>query len=218
MSTPDASVKPWLEALEGLGHYRHTVPRECIILAGQQASHFYYIENGEVRLFKTDTKGRDIEIRRARDGQIFAEVFVFAGQNYAVSAESVTACTLISFAKADVLARTRQHPDLAEFFLKTLARRCLQLNQSIENLSLDQLPVRLARYVANRIPAHLAEPLPKNLILPLPIPKKALAEQLGTVPETLSRTLDQLHRDELLTIEGKIIRIPDPARLFEFIR
>ena len=49
----------------------------------------------------------------------------------------------------------------------------------------------------------------------LPISKSQLASNLGTVSETLSRTLRKLSEDDLIAVSGKTVEIIDFDRLEE---
>jgi CRP/FNR family transcriptional regulator len=49
----------------------------------------------------------------------------------------------------------------------------------------------------------------------LPISKSQLASNLGTVSETLSRTLRKLSEDDLISVSGKTVEIIDFDRLEE---
>jgi CRP-like cAMP-binding protein len=46
------------------------------------------------------------------------------------------------------------------------------------------------------------------------VAKRELASRLGTVPETLSRTLTQLARSRLIRRKGETIEILDPQGLY----
>ncbi len=51
----------------------------------------------------------------------------------------------------------------------------------------------------------------------MPVGKNVLASRLGTVPETLSRTLKKLQDDGLIAVRGKRIRILSAERLFSIL-
>jgi len=69
------------------------------------------------------------------------------------------------------------------------------------------VPARLARY--------LLELAGDEAELTLPVSKSQLASNLGTVSETLSRTLRKLSDEGYLRVEGKIITILDHDLLID---
>jgi CRP/FNR family transcriptional regulator len=81
-----------------------------------------------------------------------------------------------------------------------------QFAGQIEDLTFKDVPARLARYLV-----ELAGD--ERNVVDLPISKTQLASRLGTVSETLSRTLRKLSEDELIKVQGKTITILDHDRL-----
>ena len=77
-----------------------------------------------------------------------------------------------------------------------------QFAHQIEELTFKDVPARLAGYILKL----KAEPDGSYL---LPVSKSQLASNLGTVSETLSRSLRKLADEELIRVEGKRIEILD---------
>lgn len=208
----------WVEKLQPLARPRTYQKGDHIFTAQTPADHFYYILEGEVRIYKLDSTGREIEVRRAGSGDIFAEVLVFAGGLYPVSAQAVNQTRIFSYAKTDVFAATRQDNGLALFFIQTLAKRCLFLNQAIENVSMQDLPVRLGRFLINYVAEKNLSIRQNQVTLELPFAKKDLANRLGTIPETLSRTFSKLQNVGLITVSGRKIHLHDVDALSEMVQ
>lgn len=206
----------WVEKLKPLAHMKPLSKGEHVFMAATPADQFFYVISGEVRIYKLDATGKEIEVRRAGKGDIFGEVLVFAGGNYPVSAQAVTAGSLWCYNKQEVFEATQNDNALAHFFIQTLAKRCLFLNQAMDNVALQDLPVRLARYLLNFIEDKQVVIQHDNVELQLPFPKKDLASQLGTIPETLSRIFNKLQRAGLLEVRGKQIHILSYRSLKEF--
>ena len=88
--------------------------------------------------------------------------------------------------------------------LAVLSRRLRQFATQIENLSLKEVPARLAGYLL-----YTAEEQGNNDALRLPVSKGQLASLLGTIPETLSRIFARMSEDGLIRVEGRSITIID---------
>ncbi|HAR63509.1 MAG TPA: hypothetical protein DF296_12925 [Candidatus Margulisbacteria bacterium] len=197
----------WVDILASVAHSKTFTKGEHVFYALTPAEKFFYIIEGEVRIYKLDSSGQEIEVRRAFAGDIFAEVLVFAGINYPVSAQAVKPSKVISYNKQEVYALTQHDNRLAFFFIETLARRCLFLNQAIDNVSMQDLPVRLARYLLGYLEEHDIPVKNNQAIIELSFPKKDLANKLGTIPETLSRTFAKLNGLGYVDVSGKTILI-----------
>jgi len=91
-------------------------------------------------------------------------------------------------------------PSLALNMLAIMSKKLRQFAVQIENLSLKEMPARLASYLV-----FLADEQNKDDSVTLKISKGQLASILGTIPETLSRVFAKLSGQKLINVEGKKI-------------
>ncbi len=76
----------------------------------------------------------------------------------------------------------------------------------MEDLSLKEVSARLARFLIEE--AEKISSIPANgLKIPLEMKKNLLASRLGTIGETLSRTLAKMKQKEIIHIDKDIITI-----------
>jgi CRP/FNR family transcriptional regulator len=88
------------------------------------------------------------------------------------------------------------------------------LAQQVEDLSLHEVSSRLARYLldqADKKNFHLTD----GVQIPLEVKKNLLASRLGTIGETLSRTLAKMKQRGLLEIKKDAVIIQNLALLKE---
>ena len=111
----------------------------------------------------------------------------------------------------------RRHPEVAWEMLRAFAERMRELSSQLEGITLREVTTRLARYLLVEVAAAGAEndPQPK---LTLPLAKGTLASYLGTVQETLSRTLARLSRDGIIEVDGPRVQVLDMAKLRRLAR
>jgi len=102
------------------------------------------------------------------------------------------------------------NPSLALHMLAILSLRLRRFVDQIENLSLKEVPARLAGYLL-----YLSEEHGEGDSVELEISKGQLASLLGTIPETLSRIFARMSDEGLIAVDGKKIRILDRAALAE---
>jgi CRP/FNR family transcriptional regulator len=84
--------------------------------------------------------------------------------------------------------------------LSVLSARLRQFTIQIENLTLREVPARLAAYLI-----YVADRDKQAKAVTLDISKGQLASLLGTVPETLSRALTNMKNNELIQTHGNTI-------------
>jgi len=88
-----------------------------------------------------------------------------------------------------------------------MAKLLRHLNRLVAEISMKSVPARLARYLI----AESKEAGSNRF--ELKIKKTELAFKLGTISETLSRTLKKFKDDGLISVSGKLIEILNSSGL-----
>jgi CRP/FNR family transcriptional regulator len=94
--------------------------------------------------------------------------------------------------------------------LAILSRRLRTFLTLVDNLSLKEVPGRLAAHLL-----YLSDQERGTDTLDLDISKGQLAALLGTIPETLSRILGKMSKQRYIGLEGRRVRILDRNGLTE---
>ncbi len=185
---------------------RYGLPRsyekgDIIFAEGIKAEGFYFVEKGEVRAYKMDSEGREIEVSRFSQNNFFGEVILFASENFPVFTQALKKSDLLYFKRETVMQLIEKDRDVARFFLELLARKCMALNSQLESFTLKTVRQRLIQFLLSGCSKN------ENCIVSLSINKTELAKRIGTVSETLSRNLKQLQEEGLIEVMNKDIRI-----------
>ena len=193
--------------IAALGTKRSYKKDAFLFLAEEDARGFYYVISGEVRIFRMDDSGREIEIVRLRFGDFFGEAVAFVSRKFPAFARAARDTEVFFFERTAVLRSIQADPAVAEFFLVLLANKCILLNERIETLNMRTVRQRLAQYLLAFCSAE------SSCAIDLAIKKSELAKHLGTISETLSRTFRKMEREGLIEVRGRRIRVLDCARL-----
>jgi CRP-like cAMP-binding protein len=192
---------------------RKTFPRQTTIFwEGKEAQGFYILLTGQVKMVKSSPDGKEYIIRLVGPKETFAEAAVFGEIPYPATAVTLEECQTLFFPKGPFLHLLAASPTLARNMLATLSRLMLHLTKQLEDLSLKEVSARLARYILERCQATHGE-IAKGLHCELPTTKTQLAAYLGTISETLSRTLARFKSLGLIEVDKGKITIMDPATL-----
>ncbi|MFA6118628.1 MAG: Crp/Fnr family transcriptional regulator [Parachlamydiales bacterium] len=189
--------------IKKLAKIKNFPPNTLLFSTGDQANGFYYILSGEVRIYKMDNAGKEIEVGRLHREDFFGEAIIFVSDRYQVYAETLKPTTLYFFSKKTILKKINSDPALAQFFIKLLAAKCVALNKRMEALIMSGVKERLIKFLLQEYQSS------QKKIIILKIKKSELARQLGTISETLSRNLNQLKKSNLIKVSGKTIEIID---------
>ena len=181
-----------------------------IFWEGDEGNGFYIVSAGKIKIFKVSPEGKEQILHIYGPGQPFGEVPVFSGQHFPANAQTVEKSRLLFFPRQAFIDLITAHPSLALNMLAMLSMRLRQFTIQVENLSLKEVPGRLASYLL-----YLSEEQETAEALRLPISKGQLASLLGTIPETLSRILGKMSAQSIIAVQGAEIYINDRAALEE---
>jgi CRP/FNR family transcriptional regulator len=189
---------------------RHFHKGELIFSDGDTAAGFYVVVEGMVKIFKVSSEGKEQIFHILGPGEPFGEVPMFSGKSFPASAQSLASSSLLFFPRKDFVELITANPSLSMNMLAFLSMRLRHFTIQVENLSLKEVPSRLASYLV-----YLAEEQGKTDQVELSISKGQLASLLGTIPETLSRIFAKMTADNLIRVEGRFITLSDFHRLKE---
>ena len=181
---------------------------ESIFLEGDQGNGFYIILDGLVKVFKVSADGKEQILHIYGPGHPIGEVPVFAGQHFPANAQAVKKSRLLFFPRRAFIDLITAQPSLALNMLAVLSMRLRQFTVQIENLSLKEVPGRLASYLI-----YLSREQQNRTSVDLPISKGHLASLLGTIPETLSRIFNKMTAEGIISVHGGAIAIKDSQAL-----
>jgi len=177
---------------------------ESIFSEGDKADGFYITALGRVKVYKVSLEGKEQILHIFGPGEPFGEVPVFSGSVFPANAQAIEKCSLIFFPRDAFIQFISENIPVVLNMLGVLSMRLRQFTVQIENLSLKEVPGRLAGYLL-----FLAEEQENEKTIYLNISKGQLASLLGTIPETLSRIFSKMNNAELIEVEGRSIKILD---------
>jgi CRP/FNR family transcriptional regulator len=177
---------------------------ENIFFEGEEANGFYLVAEGVVKVFKMSSDGKEQILHILGPGEPFGEVPVFSGQKFPANAEPIISGKFLFFPRDEFLQLVSRNPSLALNMIAVLSMRLRQFATQIENLSLKEVPGRLAGYLL-----YLAQEQGNNNLVKLDISKGQLASLLGTIPETLSRIFTRMTKQDLIQVKDREIKLID---------
>ncbi|MGR0481533.1 MAG: Crp/Fnr family transcriptional regulator [Candidatus Electronema sp. V4] len=201
-------AEPLLRRLTDIAVEKRFRRGEMIFTEGSVSCGFYVVAEGQVKVFKMAPDGREQIIYVLGPGEPFGLAPVFHGQHFPASATSLSASTTLFFPRADFIALTASHPDLALSILCLQSQRMRRFTAAIESLALKGAPERLAAHLL-----YLTEQQARTDQVVLDMPKKQLANLLGTSAETLSRIFNDMSAAGLIRVDGRQIYLLNHAAL-----
>lgn len=193
-----------LDEIEKIAVVKEYSRGETIFFEGDPGNGFYMVATGKVKIYKTSFSGKEQILHIFGPGEPFGEVPVFHGHPFPANATALEKTSLIFFPRQAFVDMAHTMPSLIMNMLAVLSMRLRRFATQIENLSLKEVPARLAGYLL-----YLSEEQGGVEEVELQISKGQLASLLGTIPETLSRIFAKMSDEGLIRVEGKKISLLD---------
>jgi CRP/FNR family transcriptional regulator len=176
---------------------------------GADATGLYVLLSGQVKIYKSSPEGKEQILHVLGPGEPFAEVPVFQGTKFPASAMAIQPSGVLYIEKNVLTRLMERDAGLAMAMLAALSQRLRQMSNMIGQLTLRELPARLASYILHQA----AEKESDTFVLDMS--KGHLAGFLGATREALSRALAKLGDQGLIAMDNRTITIKDRELLEE---
>ncbi|MFO8089398.1 MAG: Crp/Fnr family transcriptional regulator [Desulfatiglandaceae bacterium] len=204
----DGLPESQLVQVGGIAVIREISKGTVVFSEGDEGDGFYVLASGRIKIFKLSPDGKEQILHIFGPGEPFGEVALFSGKHFPAGAQTLEAARVLFFPREAFLSLIKSNPELALNMLAVLSVRLRIFTRMVEDLSLKEVPGRVAAYML-----YLSDRLGGASSLELDITKSQLAALLGTIPETLSRILGRMSNRGFISIDGASIRILDREKL-----
>jgi CRP/FNR family transcriptional regulator, dissimilatory nitrate respiration regulator len=182
---------------------------------GDPSPGFFVVQSGTVHVHRVNALGQEQVIQVFRAGESFAEATLAASKGCHADARAIGFTRALLIQKDGILELLKRQPELAFRMLGSMSNHLRVLVGQLEDFTLKDVETRLAHWLLKRCPNPRNEqPVPVELMMT----KRALAAELGTIGETISRTLAKFRKQKLIAVRGKTITILSPAKLYAILQ
>ena len=199
-----------IEEIKGISVDRYFNKGETIFFDGDDGSGFYLVVEGTINVYKVSPEGKEQILHIVKEGETVGAVPVFSGKSFPANARAISKSRLLFFPREKFINLITDNPSLTMNILAVLSMRLREFTIQVENLSLKEIPGRLAAYLL-----YLSEEQGNKNFIKLNISKLQLANILGTGPESLSRALGNMRERKLIKVAGPDIMLIDRIGLEE---
>jgi CRP/FNR family transcriptional regulator len=175
---------------------------ETIIKEGTRIRDFSYLKSGLVKLFRTDSSGKEQIISIAKPMDYVSLLSIFSNKKYNYSVTALEDSVTCNLNLEDVTKIINENGSLALNLLSKMSR-------VTDKLILDSLQIRV-KHLRGRVAfllLYFSEDIYSSPEFDLPLTRKEMAEYVGMTTENVIRTLSEFRKDGILKIYGKTIHI-----------
>jgi CRP/FNR family transcriptional regulator len=203
-----------LKRIRAIASLKKVEKKEILFSDGEEARGFYVILSGKVKLYKVSPEGKEQILHIVSAPDAFAEAALFLEGSYPAFAEALTDCQLLFFPKRDFIQLIEKNPQLSINMIVTLSHYLKRFASLIEELSLKEVSSRVAKYLMD-LSLKLSKEGKSPKEVELDLSKTQLALKLGTISETLSRTLAKMKAKGIIDVKKNKILILNREALEE---
>ena len=183
-----------------------------IFQEGDQPQGLFILCVGDVKMSKTDDRGRELALLYLSCGDLVGEVSFFGGEPYCASAETMRE-SVVCFLPRELVDYINEHePEFSRRLLRRVSRFvCKSMDRSF-GFAFRGAEARLAAFLLSlKVPQGEAVAL--SCHGQYDYSRREIAQNLGLSPETVIRTLSSFQKRGLIRISGKSVEVRDHAAL-----
>lgn len=172
---------------------------------GDSCQQYLFVTSGSVRVYSRAENGREVVLYRVQDNEscTLTTACLFAHNPYPAEGITETETSAIAIPQKVFDQGLAQSDAFRQMIFDQYARRLSDVIHRVEDISFGHIDIRLARQLVKLCPQNAQ----------LSITHQALANELGTAREVISRQLKQFERNRLIQLQRGQIQITDLSGL-----
>ncbi len=204
-----------LEAVSRCKRVTHCEAGETLYSQGEPGNGIYCISSGLIGLRRVDVNGNSVLVRLASAGSTVGYRTFLTGQPHVNSAEALTACTLCYLPRPRIEELLKSNPLLGERFLQHFYADTIETeNDYVRSLTMG-MKSRFLHLILVFYERFGYQDEDGNAVVELPVKRGELAELVGVRPESISRLIDQLQTDRVMSFNDRRVQFADVDGVLE---
>ncbi|WNR45004.1 Crp/Fnr family transcriptional regulator [Paenibacillus roseipurpureus] len=177
-----------------------------LFVEGDIGEELFLIQSGVVKIYRLD-ESKEVTLALFRDGDFFGEMSLLSsGMTRSATAETMASCILYVLNRTAFTAFMEKSPRLCLKLLETTMQRLRHANDQIYDLTFLGVRARIMKTILRLSEQH-GVATPQGLIIDVKLTHQQLANLVGTVRESVTKVLQELLDDELISIDKKVITL-----------
>lgn len=188
-----------------------------VFLQGDPLTNVYFIDEGKVKIYKSDSNGREQIVNILKAGEMFPHVGFFRKGEYPAFSEILEKTRLVVVPIDQFEKVLIENPYLCIKVFKVLGEKIIDLQNRLEEQILNNTYEQIVKLLVRLAKKHGTSLGEGKLLLKSEFTNKDLANMIGTTRETVSRTLTRMKKENLIEVNEAGDMIVDPEILLNEI-
>jgi CRP/FNR family cyclic AMP-dependent transcriptional regulator len=179
---------------------------ERIVSQGDPGDAFFVVVRGRVSVSVSSPEGREVVLTGLGEGEHFGEMALLEDTVRSASVTAAERTDVLILTRASFFSILRRNFLLTRSLLQSLSQRLRHADATIEGLASLDVKGRLARYFRD-LAAERGRSAGGGWVVIFRPSQREIADTIGSSRETVSRTMAQLARENLLVPKGKLVYV-----------
>ncbi len=202
-----------LQVVSSSKHCRQYSKGEMIFYADDRPSGLFCIHTGVVKLYKVGKDGKEQIIRLAHQGDIIGYRSLLSGDIYSKFAVPIAQARICHIPKSTFFSLLATNHQLTSRVMELLSTELKAAEERIVEMAQKPVRERLAETLLLLRKTYGVEA--DTATLTIKLTRIELANIVGTATESVSRLLSKFKEEKLIAMNGRRLKIIDPAKLAE---
>lgn len=194
-----------LAIVASYGTSRTYAKNTILVSEGDPSEMFYLILKGQVKVFISDEKGKELLLNLQGPGEYFGEIAIIDKAPRSASVMTMEACEIAVVSKQGFERCIAEHPELAMVLIRNLVKCVRSLTDQVKGLALLDVYGRIAHTLTGLAKEQLGEQVIEQRLT-----HQDIANMVGASREMVSRILKDLSTGGYIRIEDRKIIIAKP--------
>ncbi|MGG2198053.1 MULTISPECIES: Crp/Fnr family transcriptional regulator [Paenibacillus] len=187
-----------------------------LFFEGDAGEEFFLIQSGVVKVYRIDN-AKEIILSLFRGGDFFGEMsLIQKGLQRSATAETMDNCSIYTLVRSEFYHFMERTPKLCLRLLEVTMERLRKTNEQIYDLTFLDVRSRIIKTIF-RLSEQYGQPKTNGTFINMKLTHQQLANMVGTVRESVTKVLQELQEDHIITIDKKFIFVRDVEGLKKMI-
>lgn len=191
-----------LATIEELCVVRNYPKNSILINEGDESNSMYVVESGKVKVFVSDTNGKEFVLNTQGPGSYFGELSLLDDSRRSASVVTTERTTLRIIYKADFEKILAEYPNISITLLKNLTKKIRDLTENVKSLALKDVYGRIKKLFDD-----LSEEQDGIRVIQEKLTQQDIANRVGSSREMVARILKDLVAGGYVDNEQKQMKI-----------
>ena len=183
-----------------------------IFYEGTRPTGLFCINGGKVKVFKNNIQGKEFILYISKPGDFLGYRALLSEEFYGATATVLEDAKICFIQKDNFLEVLQKNPLFMKRVVKEVCKQMGIMEERMAELAHKSVRERLAGNLLMLKESYGIEG-EESVLLDIALSREDWASLVGTATETVIRLLSDFKADELISFEGKKIRVLDPKRL-----